>query len=81
VALPIEPQIGKSFFKPIITLPPKTAAAEERFTISESLSGYDFDNDYFERKFSKDKTAIKSEKVTAELAAKKNAPPNNLPIS
>ena len=58
----------------------ESAPSEEPdYTIAESLPGYDFDNDYFEDRFKKDKTTIKTPSpVTGEATEE---PPTNLPIA
>ena len=54
----------------------------EEFTIEESLPGYDFDNDYYEKRFTKKTQAIKPKQTTEEIIDKNKAePPSNLPIA
>ena len=54
----------------------------EEFTIEESLPGYDFDNDYYEKRFAKKNHAIKPKQITEEISVeKKSEPPSNLPIA
>lgn len=55
----------------------KDKKIKELYTISQSLPGYDFDEDYFEERFAKRKDLIKPQQ---ESASKKDAPPTNLPI-
>jgi len=83
--LPIEFQPSKNFFKPKeddksidLTSEP---IPDETYTINESLSDYDFDNDYFEDKFAKDSSVIRPEQATQAIDDKKAEPPTNLPIA
>ena len=61
----IEDQIGGEISK------------EEKFTVKESLPGYDFDNDYFEEHFGKNPKVIKTPDKEPESEVK---PPSNLPF-
>ncbi|MBU1037008.1 hypothetical protein KKF32_03150 [Patescibacteria group bacterium] len=87
--LPIKIPAESGFFKPatteeaeketVITPEPE---AEKKYVIAESLPGYDFDNDYYEERFAKNKTSIESKSDSQELTKEKEAPPpTNLPIS
>lgn len=85
-SLPIVVEDSKEFFKKPETLPAAATVeitetdSEKSFTVAESLPGYDFDNNYFEKRFAKDK-AIKPESVAKELTEKDHTPPPNLPIA
>ncbi|MFA6304700.1 MAG: hypothetical protein WCV73_05090 [Patescibacteria group bacterium] len=61
-------------------LPEKETKPEEKFVITESLPGYDFDNDYFEQHFAKNRTISNATPIKKELD-KTVEPPSNLPIS
>jgi len=86
-ALPVESDMAKNFFTPKIKFNPDDsdltgeAAPEETFKISESLADYDFDSNYFEDKFAKDKSNITPGKTTQEIQDKSAVPPDNLPIN
>lgn len=63
-----------------VKTPEKTATVKAKadHVIKESLPGYDFDNDYFEEHFAKNKEIIKKPSPPPET---KGEPPANLPIS
>ena len=53
---------------------------EPDHVISETLPGYDFDNDYYEKKFAKDNSKIRNETITKEIVRENATPPDNLPF-
>ncbi|MCX6785618.1 MAG: hypothetical protein NTZ18_02060 [Candidatus Komeilibacteria bacterium] len=91
-SLPVEPYSGKKYFRtpppagektvepeksPLPALPADKPKPADHI-IKESLGGYDFDNDYFEEHFAKNKQTVHK---TEAPAIKKGEPPANLPIS
>ena len=63
-ALPLEQQRASELFNPptedILPADDEEKLGEPDHKITESLPGYDFDNDYFEEKFKKDDSTIKT---------------------
>jgi hypothetical protein len=63
--------------------PPLPINEEEQFVIKESLPEYNFDNEYFEKRFTKEKPKTAqplSEKPKAGSDLNNDSPPGNLPI-
>ena len=86
-ALPVEFMSGKNFFTPkeekSAEQPQEieTVGTEPTYKIAESLSGYDFDNNYFEEAFAKDESSIKPRQDTPSSSDSAPEPPDNLPLS
>jgi len=86
-ALPVEFMSGKNFFTPkeekSAEQPQEieTVGTEPTYKIAESLSGYDFDNNYFEEAFAKDESSIKLRQDTPSSSDSAPEPPDNLPLS
>ena len=59
----------------------ETVGTEPTYKIAESLSGYDFDNNYFEEAFAKDESSIKPRQDTPSSSDSAPEPPDNLPLS
>lgn len=84
-ALPYEPVEGKKYFRPKVEetiflegkkkIEPTPKKADH--IIKETLPGYDFDSDYFEERFAKDKGTVKTPSPAVE---KESEAPSNLPI-
>lgn len=71
----------ESIFSPTEAL--KAKPSGKPFVIKQSLENYDFDNDYFERHFAKNKEQIvaPSGRQSAEKMEKEIEPPSNLPFA
>lgn len=83
MTLPWEDPEKKKYFRPALKETPlketvkEEIPAEKRYIIKESLPDYDFDSDYFEERFAKNRKTIKPPE---KPLSKKAEPPSNLPI-